>query len=148
RVLRDSLAESRFEALHGKALTPLVGREHEIGLLLDHFERAKDGEGQVVLLSGEPGIGKSRIVRGLRERLGNEPYTPVSHFCSPFYMNSALYPVIALLERAARFERDDPPETRLDKVEALLARAVKNVREVAPLVAALLSIPTGDRYPP
>jgi predicted ATPase/class 3 adenylate cyclase len=147
RVVRDSPVESRFEALHGKSLTPLVGREHEIGLLLERFERAKDGEGQVVLLSGEPGIGKSRIVRALRDRLGNEPYTPISHFCSPFHVNSALYPVIGLLERAARLERDDPLETKLDKVEALLAQAVKNVREVAPLIAALLLLPT-DRYTP
>ncbi len=148
RVLNESPAESRFEALHGKSLTPLVGREHEIGLLLERFERARDGEGQVVLLSGEPGLGKSRIVRALRERLESEAYTPLSHFCSPFHVNSALYPVIALLDRAARFERDDPPETRLDKLEALLAQAVKSAREVAPLVAALLSFPLSDRYPP
>jgi predicted ATPase len=148
RVLRDSPAESRFEALHGRSLTPLIAREHEIGLLLERFERAKDAEGQVVLLSGEPGIGKSRIVRALRERLGNELYTPLSHFCSPFHVNSALYPVIALLERVTRLERDDPPETRLEKLEGLLAQAVENVREVAPLVAALLSLPTGGRYAP
>jgi len=147
RVLRDSPVESRFEAFHGKSLIPLVGREHELGLLLERFERTKDGEGQVVLLSGEPGIGKSRMVRALRERLDSEPCTPISHFCSPFHANSALYPIIGLLERAARFGRDDVPETKLDKLEALLTQAVKNVDEVAPLMAALLSLSTGERYP-
>jgi predicted ATPase/class 3 adenylate cyclase len=148
RVVRESAAESRFEALHGQRLTPLVGREHELGLLCERFERAKDGEGQVVLLSGEPGIGKSRIIRALREQLHDEPCTLLNHFCSPFHMNSALYPIIGLLERGARFERDDSPENRLDKLEVLLGKATDNVGEVAPLAAALLSLPTGGRYPP
>jgi len=148
RVVRESATESRFEALHGQRPTPLVGREHEIGLLLERFERAKYGEGQVVLLPGEPGIGKSRIVRVLRERLQGEPYTPLSYFCSPFHVNSALYPIISLLERAARFQREDSPETKLGKLEALLAQSAANVDEVVSLVAALLMVPTGERYPP
>jgi hypothetical protein len=148
RVMRESAMESRFEALRGKRLTPLVGREHEIGMLLERFERAKYGEGQVVLLSGEPGIGKSRIIRALRERLRDEPCTRVNHFCSPFHASSAFYPVISLLERVAGFERDDAPEAKLDKLEALLAQATSNAREIAPLVAALLSIATGERYAP
>ena len=148
RVLGDSPVESRFEALHGQRLTPFVGREHEIGLLLERFERAKDGEGQVVLLSGEPGIGKSRTVRALRERLRGERYLVLSNFCSPFHVNSALHPIIDLIERAAGFERDDPSETKLHKLEVLLARAVDNVEQVAPLIAALLTIPTGERYAP
>ena len=148
RVVREGSAESRFEAMHGGTLTPLIGREHEIGLLLERFERARDGDGQVVLLSGEPGIGKSRTVGTLRERLAGEHCLPLSHFCSPFHINSALYPIIGLLERAAGFERDDPPAGRLAKLEALVARAIKDVGESAPLLAALLSIPTGDRYPP
>ena len=147
RVLDEGRAESRFEAMHGQQLTTLVGREHEIGLLTDRWERAKEGEGQVVLLSGEPGIGKSRIVRALRARLANEPHTPLSHYCSPHHTNSALYPVIRLLERAAGFTRDDRPEARLDKLVALLSQATEALGEVVPLVAALLGIETGQRYP-
>ena len=146
-VLDESRAESRFEAMHGQQLTVLVGREHEIGLLADRWERAKEGEGQVVLLSGEPGIGKSRIARALRARLANEPHTPLSHYCSPHHTNSALYPVIGHLERAAGFTRDDRPEARLDKLEALLSQAAAALGEAVPLVAALLGIETGQRYP-
>jgi predicted ATPase/class 3 adenylate cyclase len=148
QVLGESRAESRFEAFHGRQLTTLVGREHEIGLLVDRWERAKQGEGQVVLLSGEPGIGKSRIVQALRERLADQTYIPLSHYCSPHHTNSALYPVIGLLERAAGFERDDRPADRLDKLEALLARGSDRLDEVVPLVAALLELPVCDRYPP
>jgi predicted ATPase len=148
RVIGDSPTESRFEALHGTALAPIIGREHEIGLLLERFELAKEGEGQVVLLSGEPGIGKSRMISALRDRLGAEPYTPLSHFCSPFHINSAFYPVIKLFEHAALFDLGDLPDQKLDKLEALLAQTVENVRAVAPVIAALLSIPTGQRYPP
>ena len=104
RVEGEGRAEGRFEALHGERLTPLVGREHELGILLERWAWAKDGDGQVVLLAGEPGIGKSRLVRALRERLGDEPHTPLSHYCSPYHTNSALHPVIALLERAARLD--------------------------------------------
>lgn len=148
RVVREGAAESRFEALHGGTLTPLIGREQEIGLLLERFERARDGDGQVVLLSGEPGIGKSRTIGTLKERLVGEDCLALSHFCSPFHTNSALYPITGFLERAAGFERDDPPADRLAKLEALAARAIKDVGESVPLLAALLSIPTGDRYPP
>ena len=147
RVERESRAEGRFEALHGEHLTPLVGREHELGILLERWAWAKDGDGQVVLLSGEPGIGKSRVIRTLRERLGDEPHTPLSHYCSPHHTNSALYPVIGLLERAARLDRDDAPEAQLGKLEALLAQSSDRLDEVVPLLAALLGMPTGERYP-
>jgi class 3 adenylate cyclase len=140
-------AEGRFEALHGERLTPLVGRAHEFGILLERWAWAKDGDGQVVLLSGEPGIGKSRMLRTLRERLGNEPHTPLSHYCSPHHTNSALYPVIGLLERAAGFSRDDRPDARLDKLEALLARSTEALGEAVPLLAALLGIETAQYYP-
>ena len=136
--------------MHGAAgLTPLVGREHELALLLDRWERAKEGEGQVVLLSGEAGIGKSRLVRALRERLEDDPHTALSHFCSSYHANSALHPVIGLLEREAGLRREDPPERQLDKLEATLALAVEDVRAAAPLLADLLAIPVpAGRYPP
>jgi len=145
-ALRASTVESRFEALHGLGLVPLIGREAELALLLNRWERVREGEGQVVLLSGEPGIGKSRLVRAFRDRLVREVYTPLSHFCSPFHQTSPLHPVIDLLERAAGFERDDSPTKKLDKLETLLAQATPDVTETAPLFAALLSIATGDRY--
>ena len=102
RLLGERTAESRFEA-RGSALTPLVGREQELALVLDRWQQACDGEGQVVLLSGEPGIGKSRITRVLSERVEDQPHVRVHHQCSPFYVNSALHPTIEHLERAARF---------------------------------------------
>jgi class 3 adenylate cyclase len=147
RVAGEGWAEGRFEALHGERLTPLVGREHELGILLERWAWAKDGDGQVVLLSGEPGIGKSRMIQALRERLGDERYTPLSHYCSPYHTNSALYPVIGLLERGAGFARDDTAEAQLAKLEALLSRSSDRLDEVVPLLAALLGVPTGASYP-
>jgi AAA ATPase domain len=142
RVLGESRAESRFDAMHGAVLTPLVGREHEIAVLLDRWQAAKGGEGQVVLISSEAGVGKSRIIRTLRDQLGDN-YTPVTHYGSPYHTNSALYPVIRLLERAAGFERSDALEVRLKKLGSLLALGNKNPEEVVPLIAALLALPTG-----
>jgi predicted ATPase/class 3 adenylate cyclase len=148
RVVGERKSASRFEAVRAKTLTPFVGREQEVALLLDRWERAKEGEGQVVLLSGEAGIGKSRITQTLGERLVDEPHTRLRYQCSPYYSNSALHPSISQLEHAARFAPDDPPQHKLDKLEALLGQSTEAVQEVAPLFAALLSIPTGDRYPP
>ena len=111
---------------------------------MERWGWARDGDGQVVLLSGEPGIGKSRMLRTLRERLGDEPHTALSHYCSPHHTNSALYPVIGLLERAARLDRDEPPEEQLARLEAMLGRSGERLDEVVPLVAALLGVPTGE----
>ena len=139
--------EGRFDAAHvGKQLTALVGREEEMGLLLQRWQRARGGDGQVVLVGGEAGIGKSRLCHVLRERLA-EPHTALRYQCSPHYTNSALYPVIEQFEFAAGFTRDDPPEQKLDKLEALLVGSAARIAESAPLIAALLSLPT-HRYPP
>jgi predicted ATPase len=133
RVAGEGRAEGRFEALHGEHLTPLVGREHELGILLERWAWAKDGDGQVILISGEPGIGKSRVVRTLREHLDNEPHTLLGHYCSPYHTKSAFFPVIGLLKRAERFDRDDPPEGQLAKLKAVIARSSDRPDEVVPL---------------
>src|SRR6478752_4263358 len=143
-----SASESRFEAVHLTELTDLIGREKEINFLLECQRRAWKGGGQIVLISGEPGIGKSRLVAALGERIASEPHTRLSYQCSPYDTNSALRPFITQLERAARFKADDTPEQRLDKLEAFLAMSTSRVQAVAPLFAALLSIPAGERYPP
>jgi class 3 adenylate cyclase len=145
-ALRPSSVESRFEALR-TVTTPLVGRDEEIDLLMRRWAQAKAGDGCVVLISGEPGIGKSRIAEAIQERLSVEPHTRLRFFCSPYHQDSALYPSVAHLERAARLRREDAPNQRLDKLENLLGQATNDVREVAPLFADLLSIPTGERYP-
>jgi class 3 adenylate cyclase/predicted ATPase len=147
RVEGEGRAEGRFEALRGEHLTPLVGREHELGILLERWAWAKDGDGQVVLITGAPGIGKSRVIRTLRERLAEEPYTPLSTYCSPYHTSSALHPVIGLLERAARLDREEPPEKQLAKLEVLLSRSSDRLEEVVPLLAALLGVRTDARYP-
>jgi hypothetical protein len=146
-ALRPSAVESRFEALR-TATTPLVGREEELALLMRRWEQAQAGDGNVVLISGEPGIGKSRIAQTVVERISAEPHTRLRYFCSPYHQDSALYPSIAQLERAAGFRREDTPEQRLDKLEAVLAQGTNDLSQAVPLLADLLSIPTGDRYPP
>src|SRR5262245_23491913 len=145
QVVRESAIQSRFEALHGAMLTPLVGREEEIDLLLRQWHRAKSGEGRVVLLSGEPGIGKSRLTAALQERIGGESHTRLRYFCSPHHQDSALHPIIAQLERAAGFEREDTPEAKLDKLTAALAPASQ---EDTALVVVLLSLPHEGRFLP
>ena len=141
-------SESRFEAVHVAGVTDLIGREHEIDFLLERKRLAWKGEGQVVLISGEPGIGKSRLAAALVERIVGEAHTRLRYQCSPYHTNSALRPFIAQLERAAEFKADDTSEQRLDKLEALLAISGSPFEPVAPLFAALLSIPFGERYPP
>jgi class 3 adenylate cyclase/predicted ATPase len=148
RVEGEGHAEGRFEALHGEHLTPLVGREHELGILLERWAWAKDGEGQIMLLSGEPGIGKSRLIRSLIERLAGESHTRLRYYCSPHHTNSALHPVIEQLERASGLLVEDSAETRLDKLEAMLSEATENLVEAVPLIGALLSVAAESRYPP
>ena len=144
--LRPSPVASRFEALRGSALTPLVGRDEEIDLLLRRWARAKAGDGQVVLISGEPGIGKSRLTAALAERLHAEAHLRLRYFCSPHHQDSALYPFIDQLDRAAGFAREDAPAARLEKLEALLARAAPPDADVA-LLADLLCLPCSERCP-
>ena len=147
RVERALVTESRFDANRGGgALTPLVGREEELDLLLRRWSQANDGEGQVVLLSGEPGIGKSRILSALRQRLEVQGVQALRFQCSPYYVNSAFWPVIDNFERALKFVRDETAEAKLDKLEALIVthygRPLADVR----FVAAILSIPCEQRY--
>jgi class 3 adenylate cyclase len=147
QVLGAGAAESRFEALRATT-TPLIGRDEEIDLLIRRWQQAKRGEGCVVLISGEPGIGKSRIAQTMVERLTSEPHTRLRYFCSPHHQDSAFYPSIAQLERAAGFGRHDTDEQRLAKLEAVLAQGTNDLSQVVPLLAELLSVPTCDRYPP
>jgi class 3 adenylate cyclase len=120
-ALRARSIESRFEALHATGLTALVGREEELELLLRRWAWAKTAEGQVVLLAGEPGIGKSRLTAALLERLASEPHTRLRYFCSPQHTDSALYPIIGQMERAAGLAHDNGPQAKLNKLDALLA---------------------------
>ena len=147
-VIRESATESRFEATRGSALTRLVGREHELGLMRERWELAKGDEGQVILLSGEAGIGKSRMVQDFRRKLGDETRFNLYYQCSPHYTSSAFYPVIQRLQKAAEFSSNDTPKTRLDKMEKLLKDMQQDVGAVAPLFAALLSLQGEDRYGP
>jgi predicted ATPase len=140
------MVESRFEALHASGITALVGREEECELLLRRWARATSGEGQVVLLSGEAGIGKSRLTAAMLERLAAEPHTRLRYFCSPQHTDSALYPVIGQLERAAGLARDDTPQAKLDKLDAVLAQGSASAQDAA-LIAEMLSLPNDGRYP-
>jgi class 3 adenylate cyclase len=145
-ALRASSVESRFEALHAGGLTALVGREEEIELLLRRWSTAKTGEGQVVLLSGEAGIGKSRLTAALLEHLATKPHTRLRYFCSPQHTDSALYPIIGQMERAAGLAHDDTPQARLSKLDALLAQTSTSARDAA-VFAEMLSLPNDGRYP-
>ena len=146
RVIAPATAESRFEASHRTGFTPLVGRENEIGLLLERWQQAKEGDGQVALLSGEAGIGKSRITEALRERTVDDDPVRLRYQCSPYHTNSALYPIIQTLEHAAQFRVDDPNTTRLDKLESLLAQGTSDIESALSLFGPLLSIQSDGRY--
>ena len=146
QVLGATGVESRFEAQHKARLTPLIGRDEEFELLLRRWQHAKRGEGCAVLLTGQPGIGKSHIALALQERLQAEPHIRLRYFCSAHHTNSALYPFIGQLERAARFERSDLPAEKFAKLEALLAQSRSDADYTLPLLASLLSLPPNDRY--
>jgi class 3 adenylate cyclase/predicted ATPase len=143
-ALRPSSVESRFEAMRTATLTALVGREEEFELLMRRWSRARNGQGQVVLISGEAGIGKSRLTAALLEHLATESHTRLRYFCSPQHTNSALYPIIGQMERAAGFAYDDKPHARLDKLDAIL---VQTSTADAALFAEMLSLPNDGRYP-
>ena len=145
-VRRASSTEGRFEAMHATGLTALVGREEELELLLRRWSKAKGGEGQVVLLSGEPGIGKSRLTAALLERLATEPHTRLRYFCSPQRTDSALFPIISQMERAAGFTHADTGQVKLDKLDAVLALASTSKQDAA-LFAEMLSLLNDGRYP-
>jgi class 3 adenylate cyclase/pimeloyl-ACP methyl ester carboxylesterase len=147
QVAGEGRTTGRFEARHSGDLTPLVGREHEVALLLDRWRLAHEGEGQAVLLAGEPGVGKSRLAQAVRQRLGDERHVRLLYQCSPQHTGSALHPIAAQLEHAAGFSRDDEPGARLAKLKALLAQGADDVATAAPLFAALLAIPPDGPYP-
>ena len=145
-ALRASSAEGRFEALHATGLTALVGRHEEFEVLRRRWARAKDGEGQVVTLSGEPGIGKSRLTAALLEHLAAEPHTRLRYFCSPQHTDSALHPIIGQMERAAGLARDDTLQAKLDKLDELLRKSSTSAQHAA-LFAEMLSLANVGRYP-
>jgi class 3 adenylate cyclase/predicted ATPase len=144
-VLRESGIESRFEAFHSDSLSSLIGREEEAELLLRRWRRAQTGEGQAVLLSGEPGIGKSRLAVALQDTVSSDPHTRLRYFCSPRHQDSALHPFIAHIQQAAGFVRDDAPQVKIDKLAGLFTPALPHGEDLG-LLAELLSIPAGDRF--
>ena len=147
-ALGVSESESRFEAAHPARLTGIVGREAECADLIARQRRAWRGEGQTVLISGEAGIGKSRLSAWLAEQVADTPHTRLRYHCSPYHRDSALYPFVQQFERAAGIAPQEEPEAKLEKLEKLLGLATDRMNDVAPLIASMLSIPLGSRYPP
>ena len=150
RAVGERVIESRFDAVHARSeLSPLVGREQEFESLIERWNLARKGTGQVVLVKGEPGIGKSRLSQALQERIATKPHVLLRYFCAPRFQNTALYPVIRQLEHAAQLAPEDPPAAKIDKLETVLRRSCSpsELSPTAPYIAALLSVPFGGRYP-
>jgi class 3 adenylate cyclase len=148
QVLSASAAPSRFEVEITSGLTPLVGRAEEVGLLQRRWTQVQEGHGQVVLLSGEAGIGKSRLMRELHAIVACDGATRLTFRCSPYHQQSALHPVIAHLQGLVQGPREEPPEARLTRLEQALQRSGMPMQETMPLLAALLSLPHPAGYPP
>ena len=148
QLLAESGAQTRLDAVAPRGLTPLVGREQEVGLLLERWAQSTEGHGQVVLLSGEAGIGKSRLIEVLRERVGREGATWLTFRCSPYHTNSALYPVITHLQRMLQLRPEETPAEQLERLEHALQSTRLPLEEAVPLLAALLSVPLAERYAP
>lgn len=138
--------DSRFEALHAGGVGPILGRDHELGQLGERWDLAASGHGQVVVLSGEAGLGKSRLIRALSERISDQSHFRLSYQCSPHHTSTTLYPIVQRLARVAGFGDDDSNDLKLDKLEELLAMADDDVATAAPLIAHLLSVPFAHRY--
>ena len=145
-VLREAETETRFEASRSNRMTPFVGREPEVGLLIERWRDACAGEGKVALLSGEPGIGKSRILAALRERIADDPHLAVRYQCSPHHVNDAFYPIVSNIWRGCEFGNEEPAAAQLDKLEAMAHRSRLEPKEIVPFVASLCSIPLEGRY--
>jgi predicted ATPase len=149
RVLSESGAQSRLDIASARGLTPLVGREQEVGLLVERWEQVKAGHGHVVLLTGDGGLGKSRLVQTLKDHVANEPHTRWECRSLPYYQNTALYPIVDLLQRTVRFAPQETPEARLEQLERVLSQYRQPLEETVPLFAPLLALPVpDDRYPP
>lgn len=147
QVIKRREVEPDFDISRLNQMTPFVNRETEVALLLDRWWLVREGEGQLILVSGEPGIGKSRIALTLQDRIAGEAHSLIRYHCSPFHRNSALHPIIEQMSRAARFERQDTDAQKLEKLESYLADIGYEDRECIPLLATLLSISTEGHYP-
>ena len=145
-VLREAEAETRFEASRSSRMTPFVGREPEVALLVERWQDACSGEGKVALLSGEAGIGKSRVVATLGERIADEPHLAIRYQCSPHHVNDAFYPIVSHIWRAAEFASDESSGARLEKLETMARRSRLEPKEIVPFMASLCSVPLEGRY--